>query len=157
MTTDGHHSPDNDGEAGIEELVDIPRFKLGQWSSDAWKSVPNKNVSVIKIKEGTDHYGTGWWANFLLAQQDVLRAEVVSEYNLQSNGFYRIQGRICSFNDEFTLVLVSTGCAIRTFGISTWNNSVVFQPILTNEHDYETSFSTILTISQYTPNNALKL
>ena len=44
----------------------------------------------------------------------------------------------------------STGCAIYTFGISTLNNSVVFQPILTNEHDSETSFSTILTVSQYT-------
>ena len=108
MTTDGHDSPDTSDEAGIEELVGIPRFELRQWSSDVWKSVPHKNVFVIKIKEGTDHFGPGWWADFPLAQQDVLRAEVVSEYNLQSNGVYKIQGRICFFNDEFTLVLVST-------------------------------------------------
>ena len=108
MITDGHHSPDNDDEAGIEELVDIPGFELRQWSSDVWKSVPHKNVFVIKIKEGTNHYSPGWWADLPLAQQDVLRAEVVSEYNLQSNCVYMIQGRICSFNEEFTLVLVST-------------------------------------------------
>ena len=31
------------------------------------------------------------------------------------------------------------------------NNSIVFQPISTNEHDPETSFTAILTMTQYTP------
>ena len=87
--------------------VIIPRFELRQWSCDVWKSAPCQNVFIIKIEDGMNHYGPGWQADLPLAQQEELRAEVLSEYHLQRNGVFKIQGKICYFNEKSTLVLVS--------------------------------------------------
>ena len=65
--------------------------------------------------------------------------------------FLVFKSKLRSYMGIFLEFSITTGCAIWTFGISTLNNSVVFQPILINEHESETSFGTILTMSQYTP------
>ena len=44
------------------------------------------------MEDGMNHYGPGWWADLPLAQQEKLRAEVLSEYNFQRNGVFKIQG-----------------------------------------------------------------
>ena len=91
------------------EVIDgiIPRFELRQWSCDVWEGVPHQNVFCIKIVEGVNHYGPGWWADFPLAQQEILRAEIVSEYRSQPGGVFKIGARFCRFNEESLLVLVS--------------------------------------------------
>ena len=63
------------------EVIDgiIPRFELRPWSCDTWKSVPHQNVFTIIIEDGMNHYGPGWWTDLPLAQQEELRAEVLSE------------------------------------------------------------------------------
>ena len=92
------------------EVIDgiMPKFELRQSSCDVWKSVPHQNIFIIMIKDGLNHCGPGWWADLPLPQQE-LRAEVLSEYNLQRNGVFKIQGQICYFNEKSTLVLVSVG------------------------------------------------
>ena len=82
------------------EVIDgiILRFELRQWSCDVWKSV-HQNVFIIMIEDGMNHYGPRWWADLSLAQQEELRAEVLSEYHLQHNGVFKIQGKICYFNE----------------------------------------------------------
>ena len=66
------------------EVIDgiVPRFELRQWSCDVWKKVSHFNDFCVKIVEGVNHYGPGWWADFPLSQQEILRAEIVSEYRL---------------------------------------------------------------------------
>ena len=72
----------------------IPRFELREWSCDVWKSVPHQNVFIIKIEDGMNHYGPGWWAHLPLAQQEELRAEVFPEYHLRRNGVFKIQEQV---------------------------------------------------------------
>ena len=91
----------------FEDVNQMPRYELRQWSHDIWKEVTHFNIFKIRIVEGVNHHGPGWWADFPLAQQEMLRAQVISEYHSQPSGVFKISERFCHFNEERLLVLVS--------------------------------------------------